>query len=126
LLAVVPVPGVVKMTCWCGARGFALCSFPVIRDDVTARIIQALESNLLPWRRPWRTTVGGSQPGRHSNVTSKKPYQGVNPLLLELHAMRHGFQSRWWGSFPMWKSLGCNIRKAPDFWTGGRESGLLI
>ena len=84
-----------------------------IRDDVTARIIQALESNLLPWRRPWRTTAGGLQPARHSNITSRKPYSGVNPLLLELHAMRHGFQSRWWATWAAWKSLGCNIRKRP-------------
>ena len=27
--------------------------------------------------------------------------------------MRHGFQSRWWATFPGWKSLGCNIRKRP-------------
>ena len=52
-----------------------------IRDEVTARIIEALEAEVLPWRRPWRTTVGGSQPGRHSNLASRKPYQGVNPLL---------------------------------------------
>ena len=84
-----------------------------IRDEVTARIIRALESNLLPWRRPWRTTAGVNQPGRHSNVTSRKPYQGVNPLLLELHATRHGCQSRWWSTFPGWKSLGCNIKKSP-------------
>ena len=84
-----------------------------IRDDVTARIIQALESNLLPWRRPWRATVGGSQPGRHSNVASRKPYQGVNRILLDLHTMQHGLSSRWWGTFPMWKTLGCNIRKRP-------------
>ena len=61
-----------------------------IRDDVTARIIQALEvqppslAAALAGDR-----AGGSQPGRHSNVASRKPYQGVNPLLLELHAMRH-------------------------------------
>jgi antirestriction protein ArdC len=84
-----------------------------IRDDVTQKIVQALESNLLPWRRPWRATVGGSQPGRHSNVASKRPYQGVNPLLLELHSMRHSFQSKWWSTFPGWKSLGCNVKKRP-------------
>ncbi len=84
-----------------------------IRDEVIARIVQALESNLLPWRRPWRTSVGGNQPGRHSNVTSNRPYQGVNPLLLELHAMRLGLTSRWWGTFPMWKSLGCDTKKRP-------------
>jgi len=85
-----------------------------IRDDVTARIVQALESDLLPWRRPWRATASGSQPGRHSNVASKHPYQGVNPLLLELHAMRLGLVSKWWSTFPGWKSLGCNIRKRPQ------------
>ena len=85
-----------------------------IRDEVTARIIQALESNLLPWRRPWRATVGGSQPGRHSNVASKRPYQGVNPLLLELHALRLGLAVPLVGHVqPMWQSLGCNIRKRP-------------
>ena len=25
-----------------------------------------------------------------------------------------GSQSRWWGTFPMWKSLGCNIQKRPS------------
>jgi hypothetical protein len=50
-----------------------------IRDEVTARIVQALEADLLPWRRPWRAAGGGSQPGRHSNVASRKPDQGVRP-----------------------------------------------
>jgi len=84
-----------------------------IRDEVTARIVQALEADLLPWRRPWRAVACGSQPGRHSNVASRKAYQGVNPLLLELHSIRHGFQSRWWSTFPGWKKLNCNIRKRP-------------
>jgi antirestriction protein ArdC len=85
-----------------------------IRQQVTQQIIAALEQDLLPWRRPWRATMGGSQPGRHSNVASRRAYQGVNPLLLELHAMQHGLTSRWWGTFPMWKSLGCNIKKRPQ------------
>jgi antirestriction protein ArdC len=84
-----------------------------IRDDVTARIIQALEADVLPWRRPWRTAVGGSQPGRHSNVASRKAYQGVNPLLLEFHALRLGLLSRWWGTFNQWHQIGCSIRKRP-------------
>jgi antirestriction protein ArdC len=85
-----------------------------IRDDVTQRIVAALESNLLPWRRPWRTTVGGGQPGRHSNVASRKPYQGINPMLLELHALRLGLLSRWWGTFNQWHQIGCRIRKRPQ------------
>jgi antirestriction protein ArdC len=84
-----------------------------IRDDVTARIVQALEADLLPWRRPWRATVGGSQPGRHSNVASRKAYSGINPLLLEIHALRLGLLSRWWGTFNQWHQVGCTIRKRP-------------
>jgi antirestriction protein ArdC len=84
-----------------------------IRDEVTARIVQALEADLLPWRRPWRAAGGGSQPGRHSNVASRKAYQGVNPLLLELHTLRLGLLSRWWGTFNQWHDLGCTIRKRP-------------
>jgi antirestriction protein ArdC len=83
-----------------------------IREEITQRIVQALEADLLPWRRPWRAT-GGSQPGRHSNIASRKPYQGVNPLLLELHAMRLGLLSRWWATFNQWHQIGCNIRKRP-------------
>ena len=84
-----------------------------IRQQVTQQIITALEQNLLPWRRPWRATAGGSQPGRHSNIASRKPYQGVNPLLLELHALRLGLLSRWWATFNQWHSIGCTVRKRP-------------
>ena len=93
-----------------------------IRDEVTARIVEALEADLLPWRRPWRAT-GGSQPGRHSNVASRKPYQGVNPLLLELHALRLGLLSRWWGTFNQWHQIGCTIRK-PTPECRGRALGM--
>jgi len=90
-----------------------------IRDEVTARIIDALEAEVLPWRRPWRTTLGGSQPGRHSNIASRKAYQGVNPILLELHAMRLGLLSRNWGTFAQWHNLGCRVCKRP----AGVEAG---
>jgi antirestriction protein ArdC len=85
-----------------------------IRDDVTRRIVEALEANLLPWRRPWRTTVGGNQPGRHSNFASHRAYQGVNPLLLELHSLRLGLLSRWWGTFNQWHQIGCTIKRRPN------------
>ena len=88
-----------------------------IRDEVTARIVQALEAGTAPWRRPWRAMASASQPGRHSNVASRKPYQGINPMLLELHAMRLGLLSRWWGTFNQWHDLGCNIRKRPRTWS---------
>jgi antirestriction protein ArdC len=96
-----------------GIGGTTMPSQTEIRQQVTQQIVAALEQNLLPWRRPWRVTVGGSQPNRHSNLASRNAYQGVNPLLLELHAMQHGLTSRWWGTFAQWHALGCRISKRP-------------
>ncbi len=83
-----------------------------IRSEVTARIIQALESDRLPWRRPWKT--GSAQPGRHTNVASKKPYSVLNSMLVEIHAIHHGFLSRWWGTFNQWHDLGCRVCRRPS------------
>ena len=69
-----------------------------IRDEVTARIVQALEADLLPGDglggRPWAAASRAAHQCR-----LQAPYQGVNPLLLELHAMRLGLTSRWWVHF---------------------------
>lgn len=43
---------------------------------VTERIIQQLEKGAVPWRQPWHN---GSLP---INLISKRPYQGINLLLL--------------------------------------------
>ena len=88
-----------------------------IRDEVTQKIITALESNLLPWRRPW--SGGSTQPGWHSNVATKRAYAGLNPMLLEIHAIRHRLLSRWWGTFNQWHGLGCRVcRRPPDIEEG--------
>ena len=80
-----------------------------LREEITAKIIAALEKDLLPWRRTWVTNDF-----RHSNIVSKKTYTGgMNPILLDLHAQQHGFQSNWWGTFNQWKNLGCLIKRRP-------------
>lgn len=81
-----------------------------IREDITNRIVEALESNLLPWRRPWSISANI---GRPANAISKANYSGVNPLLLELHRMKHGLQSRHWATFRQWSDRGCTVRKRP-------------
>ena len=43
---------------------------------VTEKIINLLESGVVPWRRPWTST------GLPRNLVSKKPYRGVNFFLL--------------------------------------------
>jgi antirestriction protein ArdC len=82
-----------------------------IRQQITQQIITALEQDLVPWRKPWSISKNS---GRPANVHSKRPYSGINPLLLELHALEHSFQSRWWGTFDQWKKLGGTVKKRPS------------
>ena len=51
---------------------------PSVYEIVTNRIIQQLENNVIPWKKPWKT--------RHQlpvNWKTQKPYRGINLFLLE-------------------------------------------
>lgn len=83
-----------------------------IRDQITQQIIEALEKgDTVPWRQGWLGTKNG---GRPANVVSKKPYSGINPLLLSMHRQRHGFRSRWYGTYRQWQDLGGQVMRRPD------------
>jgi antirestriction protein ArdC len=83
-----------------------------LREKITAQIIIALESgNVPPWRRPWRV---GPNAGAAANVVSKKPYRGINPILLDLASARHGLTSKWWATFNQWKGLGGKVMRRPE------------
>jgi antirestriction protein ArdC len=83
-----------------------------IRQQITQQVIQALETNTIPWRRPWRSSPNAL--GAPTNVVSRRPYSGINILLLQLHALRHGLQSKWFATFDQWKALGGAVKKRPD------------
>jgi len=88
-----------------------------IRSQITAQLVRAIEGGVLPWRRPWRRSPNS---GRAANVVSKKPYNGINPLLLELHRLDHDLGSRWYGTFRQWADLGCQVMRRPDHVEPGR------
>jgi antirestriction protein ArdC len=46
-------------------------------ESITNRIIAQLEAGTVPWRKPWKSSGGLPR-----NLISKKPYRGVNLLLL--------------------------------------------
>jgi antirestriction protein ArdC len=82
-----------------------------IRERITNTIIDALKSGgLPPWRKPWRAD---SNAGFPTNVTGRK-YRGINPLLLEIASIRHGFKSKWWGTWNQWQRLDGKVMKRPD------------
>lgn len=83
-----------------------------IRTQITNQIIEALENGSVPpWRRPW--AVGGKNTGAHANVVSKRSYRGLNPILLDLASEKHGFSSRWWGTFHQWRRMGGRVIPRP-------------
>ena len=82
-----------------------------IRTEITSRIIAALEDgNLPPWRKPWANDLNAGFP---QNVSSSRSYSGVNPLLLAVASERHNLQSRWWGTFKQWDTMGGKVMRRP-------------
>lgn len=83
-----------------------------LRQQITNRIVEALESgNLPPWRKPWRCDPNAGMP---TNVVSKKRYSGINVLLLEAASMRHSFESKHWATYRQWSQLGGQVKKRPS------------
>lgn len=73
-----------------------------IYQSVTQRIIEQLEQGALPWVKPWRVDATADK-----NISSGKPYQGINRLLLGFAP----YTCPVWGSYKQWQALGANVRK---------------
>lgn len=70
---------------------------------VTEKIIEALDAGTVPWRKPWANLGEGG----HKNLESKRPYTGVNQLLLQISE----YEQPWWITFNGAKRLGGHIAK---------------
>ena len=76
---------------------------------VTNKIINLLEQDVIPWRRPWASL------GLPRNLVSQKPYRGINHLLLSASK----YLSPFWLTMRQANQLGGHVRK-------GEESTLVI
>src|SRR5947209_5682016 len=84
-----------------------------IRSKITDQIIEALEKGgLPPWRMPWASHPSGR--GLPANAATGRKYSGINPLILQCAARRHGFRSKFWATFNQWKDLGCCVKARPS------------
>ena len=75
---------------------------------VTAQIVTAIENGVGSWL-PWHSS------GRFAfspiNVTSKKPYRGINTVCLWAAAQAKGFERGEWGTYQQWQERGAQVRK---------------
>lgn len=69
-----------------------------IYELITARFIEQLKKGTVPWQKPWM----GVQ-----NIVSKKPYRGINALILG----GSEFQSPYWLTFKQAHDLGGKVKK---------------
>lgn len=75
-----------------------------VYEIVTNQVLEALEQGTVPWAKPW------SAAGAHQNIEGRK-YRGVNPLLLEISAMRNGFTSPYWATMNQANKRNGKVRK---------------
>lgn len=81
-----------------------------IRTTITNTIIESLEAGGLPaWRKPWAADPNGL--GVATSLSTGKPYNGINQLLLQVLAMKRAYQSKWFGTFNQIKQAGASVRK---------------
>lgn len=73
-----------------------------VYEVVTNRIIEMLESGVVPWARPWRASTGAPR-----SLVSQRPYRGINIFLTGAQ----GFESPYWLTYRQAKELGAHIRK---------------
>jgi antirestriction protein ArdC len=77
---------------------------------VTSQIVNAIENSQVgAWRMPWHTS--GKFAFSPINVTSKKPYRGVNTLCLWAAAQQKGYERGEWATYNQWQDRGAQVRK---------------
>lgn len=70
------------------------CKTRDIYQEVTDRIVAALDAGRIPWVRPWDTRGGLPR-----NGATERHYNGINVLLLWLTALERGYTSPEWYTF---------------------------
>ena len=77
--------------------------------NVTDQIINAIEQGVGSWTMPWHTS------GRFAfspiNVTSHKPYRGINTVCLWAAAQAKGYERGEWATYQQWQDKGAQVRK---------------
>lgn len=80
-----------------------------IKQEVTDRIINAIENGKMARGHLWSSAGGAT--AMPINYRTKRPYSGVNVLLLWVEGMERGFERQEWLTFKQAQEIGANVRK---------------
>jgi antirestriction protein ArdC len=76
-----------------------------VYEQITNEIVSAIEAGAGKYEMPWYAL---STP---LNATSRKPYRGVNVLMLWAAARKHSYSSNEWATYRQWEETGAQVRK---------------
>lgn len=76
-----------------------------VYEQITNAIVSAIEDGAGKYEMPWHAL---SIP---LNATSRKPYRGVNVLMLWATAQKHAYTSNEWATYRQWQEAGAQVRK---------------
>lgn len=80
-------------------------------QEVTDRVVAALEAGTLPWRRPWVSGHPTTGPGMPCNAISGRSYRGVNAVLLAMTQFAHASDDPRWLTYRQASEHGCQVRR---------------
>lgn len=67
-------------------------------QHITDKLIELIESGVIPWEKSYSSQMPG-------NLTSKKPYQGANPLICQIDMLTKGYKHPFFLTFTQGKEL---------------------
>jgi antirestriction protein ArdC len=86
-------------------------------QDVTDRIITALEAGTPPWRRPWDPDKAGG-PAMPRNAATGQRYRGINVLTLGMSGLAFTSADPRWATYKQAEDRGWQVRKGEHGTTG--------
>ncbi|WP_431022178.1 zincin-like metallopeptidase domain-containing protein [Erwinia rhapontici] len=79
-------------------------------QQVTDKIVAALENGTPPWRKPWRAAEKPAGSAFPVNAVTGKAYSGINVPLLWMAAEERGFSSDRWLTYRQAQLAGGHVR----------------
>lgn len=79
-------------------------------QEVTDRIVEALEGGVVPWVKPWDANQAAGA-GMPVNAATNRPYHGVNVMLLWMQEVTQGYSTSRWMTFKQAQAAGGAVRK---------------
>ncbi len=79
-----------------------------LHHQITNKIVAQLEAGTAPWIKPWKSSNGPAMP---HNAGTKRPYNGVNVLILWMEQADKDYPTAGWLTFNQAKALGGSVNK---------------